>query len=483
MAAPSLAYPLGPDQGLHAYLGWGILEGQVPYATGGISTKPPLTFAVYAVAFLLFGRTTWAIRVVEVVFLLALAAVATRLIRPPGAPYRPGDFGALALLATTAHFVFFDYWATAHPDLWQGILLVAAASLLADPGVTARRAALAGATSGFAFMLKFNAVVIAVPLAVVALFTAAWSRPVGARARALAQLTASHLAGGLAAVAATLAPFALTGTLPAVYEVLVDFAVLHYLGNETAGPPPSTALRWLGDQGGAFFLGTAAAGIVAGGIRHRRVPGGLTHTVLLAVLLVAAVASVAIQRRWLTYYWTAVTPFAVAGIGWGLHALARRSAVSLALAIGLAVGAWQVQPRWWPEGYAGQARAALALADGTTSAAAYRRRFPGPWGFGWDDAVRAGAWIQREARPGDALCVWAFQPEAYMTTGLRCPSRLQVMPPEFERYGTWRAEYINTLTTARPRFILASSRNPAVKALNYRERERFGALAVYEALP
>src|ERR1700712_2730822 len=73
IAAPTITYPLGRDQGEFATIARGILDGRIPYVDLW-NPKPPAIFYVYAAAMRLFGRTSEALRVLDLLIFPPLAA-------------------------------------------------------------------------------------------------------------------------------------------------------------------------------------------------------------------------------------------------------------------------------------------------------------------------------------------------------------------------------------------------------------------------
>ena len=73
IALPMITYPLGRDQGEFATIGRGILDGRIPYVDLW-NPKPPAVFYVYALAMTLFGRTTEALRVIDLLLFPPIAA-------------------------------------------------------------------------------------------------------------------------------------------------------------------------------------------------------------------------------------------------------------------------------------------------------------------------------------------------------------------------------------------------------------------------
>ncbi|MBW2258676.1 MAG: glycosyltransferase family 39 protein [Deltaproteobacteria bacterium] len=167
---PALGYPFGSDQALHAYIGAGILEGQVPYLEGGEDIKPVGIYLVHAAAFALFGDHQWSIRVVELGTVLLIGWLLARLVREDGR-----GWGASVLLMTGFYYTSFDYWHSAQQEVWQAALLLAAVVIAIRDPRPARRALGSGALCGAAFMLKFTAVVPALGVFLLCWRSAGWS--------------------------------------------------------------------------------------------------------------------------------------------------------------------------------------------------------------------------------------------------------------------------------------------------------------------
>lgn len=82
LALPTLAYPLGRDQGEFATIARGMLDGKRPYIDLW-NPKPPAIFLVYGAAMGVFGRTAPAIRAIDLLIFplmaLALYDIAARI--------------------------------------------------------------------------------------------------------------------------------------------------------------------------------------------------------------------------------------------------------------------------------------------------------------------------------------------------------------------------------------------------------------------
>jgi hypothetical protein len=116
LALPILTYPLGRDQGEFATIGRGILDGRVPYRDLW-NPKPPAVFYVYGLAMTLFGRTTTALRAIDLLIVplitLALYWLGKRIAR--------SRVGLWAALIFPAFYFTETFWTLTQND---GIVLL-----------------------------------------------------------------------------------------------------------------------------------------------------------------------------------------------------------------------------------------------------------------------------------------------------------------------------------------------------------------------
>lgn len=111
IASPSLLYPLGRDQGIHAYVGAEILNGNFPYRDVFVQ-KGPFGFLIYTVITGLTGPTTWGIRLFDLIwqtvgygFLFAIARRRLSLI-----------VSLLVVLLTAFAYHAAGFWHVAHHE-------------------------------------------------------------------------------------------------------------------------------------------------------------------------------------------------------------------------------------------------------------------------------------------------------------------------------------------------------------------------------
>jgi hypothetical protein len=146
-------YPWGRDQSIYAVIGQGMLRHQVPYRDLW-DFKPPGIFFVYAVAQALFGESMAAIRWLEVCGFGIASACLIVLARRFQGNSLAGWFAAAFL--TSAH-VLLDFWHTAQPETFGGILTIGALTLIVPRSANATRglhALLAGVLLGAAGLMK-----------------------------------------------------------------------------------------------------------------------------------------------------------------------------------------------------------------------------------------------------------------------------------------------------------------------------------------
>lgn len=499
-AVPTAWYPFGSDQGIHWYLGHALLHGQMPYASG-ISGKPPLIFVVHAIAELLFGNRQSSIRLLEIALLPAFGWLIAKAVRRPSHVASDGEAGMAAMLLSAATFTYQDYWNTAHPEVYMTLALVSALVVAVHSDRPRLRPLAVGALAMIAFLLKYPAAAVAIPIAAYCGFrtlyaapTWRWFLPSGAGWLGLLRETILFLAGAAIVFGLVLLPFVLTGTVREMIEVCVDMT-------ENYASESDFPLDWYTPMfdkkvQGTMFLGTSAIfgfGLLVTLARRRF--RELSYAGFLVIVALSSIASVVLQKRLFTYHWLAAYPFFVALAVWALSRSAgelpfRRSIgpVLIALAAFATFKAFEYEPRfithvprtyrehvmrWWPV-VTGEAPHDTLWLSYVRVAEADR--------FG--DLVRASDVVRERAKPGDSVCLTCFISPIYQLTGMRCTTRHAIgtfvgMGPE-----NWREEYDRAMRETPPRFAVSihtyPRRNRKLRALGFRQIARFGTVIVFE---
>ena len=482
---PSLAWPFGRDQALYDYVARGWVDGWIPYVDS-FDHKPPGFYAVYALADLLFGRTQWGIRVLELAAVVgtgALAAVALGVRSSGELRVNPG---VGALVASGFFYTTFDYWHTAQAEMWECLLLAGSWALVArrDPARGAAGTALAaGSLAGLAFMVKFPAGLVAVPLGL----AWGWRRArVGRGPSAVAWGALQVLLYGLGAAIpmVTLSlPFVATGAFAEMWTLTVDFNLVNASRRliPVLVPPNFLAVH-------APTYGVAAAVACIWWMRR----GCRRRLAAVGVVLLVACATVVWQRRMYLYHYSILTLPLTALLA-GSISLRRSARGSLALAAGLVALACAQQPQWFQApgwSYARQAASSLGRLTGATSRSAWLRPFVSRRGvrYRYADHEALAAALGPLRRDGDTLCARGYEPTLYHLVDLRCTTRFSTtfaLTDSAMRYHrrAWKREYDETLERHPPTWVVTGKALEediqALEADGYTLVQRAGRLLLF----
>jgi len=166
VAVESIFLPFGLDQGWFARVSDVLLEGGLPYRDAW-EVKSPATHYSYAISELLFGRGTYAVRVLDLVFLTAALVALWKLGRANDLLGR-----ALACLFFATLYLRLGYWDGAQPDPWASIWILIGIAVLdvprqaTGPWDARGRALVAGCCVGLAGLYKLPYLVLGLPVAV-----------------------------------------------------------------------------------------------------------------------------------------------------------------------------------------------------------------------------------------------------------------------------------------------------------------------------
>jgi hypothetical protein len=449
---PSLVQPMGPDQGLYAYVGERILHGELAYRDAW-DQKPPGIHYLYAGL-----RYVWPGDAAVPAADLMAAAIATAVLwalgTRLGGPAAGGIAGVLFLLLSDPSFGRYGGVRVRAQCETFIALLTAGALLLAitdQPGWrrTARLFA-SGVLLGGVFALKYNAGLYgAVVLFAVALTS-------GLTLRDMLTL----LVGACVIPAMLFAVFLAGGALRDLFQATIVYN-LHYSGETYAGPL----------QLGSYLLRFP--------VDHARVDalwfiGGLGCIVLL-------VAGVSNRAAWVPVVWVAGACLSIAINGSrGLPQYFLQAAPALALAAGLAaplvlprmprllawtvvalvaVGVWRVND--FPK-LASNTWHDVRYVTGEIDWRTHRARYGGQREvdkYSALDNADLGAMIAQRSRPDDTVYVFGFSPGAYLYAGRRSASRFFWSRPvilnfngQDPRYGV--AGLLDDLQRTRPAIVV-----------------------------
>jgi hypothetical protein len=464
---PSLYYPFGRDQGIHAYIAQLAGDGYVVYRDV-FNVKPPLTTVVHWLAQALFGEDMRAIRIMDLLVMTATALMLQDLV---GRHMRSAWIGAVAAVAFAASHYSNNYWFTAQTDGWCNVFLVASVSLYSrslETGSARTRALLlccAGVPVGLSFWLKYTTAVVLLVYPAVHLASRLPARHILADGAAVATGFFSCVAIGIAALAAM-------GALGAFLDIQ------EFMGSYVAharewwqfllapllilsGPKLVTALAMLG-------LYPAYKGFA--------VPGWRPQIAGLLAWLAAGWGSALLQGKIIPYHLLPMLPPLAVAAAVGVHAIigkvrsfGYRKVEAPATAIACILIAW-FSP------IPGQYRDLRPVLSGDETLRAYWDGDAfGHSDFQTKDNLALVDYIEERTLPCDSLFVWGFEPSVYFLSHRRLVSRFAYNFPMFTAYyrQSYRDEFMAAVAADPPiAFVVEhDDRTPLVSAHNHDSAE------------
>ncbi len=395
LAAESVLWPLGRDQGIYAWVADVIHDGGLPYEDAW-DIKGPGTFYTVALGHLVLGRHSWSIRVVDLALLAVTCGALARIARAWGG----GRLGAVVAPGLFAlWYIGGGFWDTAQPDAWATTLLsVAVAVVVTGRFELSRRMAVAGLLIGAGVTYKPLFGVFLVVLA------AAWAATTGDGPRPWSALAIGFGAAAVVPVVA-LVWFWANGGLGDLLDVQLEFNRTSYRADAPLPDQLSSIRAYLVAQVGVA-LPVAALGTVA--LLSRRRGDG----VVVVCWWLTGLAVVVAQGRYFTYHW---------------------APVSAALAVAAAVGCAQLLDARVP---ATVLAGALLLASAWAPVDAAVRRVVDAAGgelqyedpfvkadFSAEKNQRISAWLRRRTEPGEAVLLWGYEPAIHFLSDRRSATR------------------------------------------------------------
>ncbi len=462
-AALVLTFGTGRDQAIYTVVAREVLDGGMPYRDAW-DFKPPGIFVVYALARAVSGGAAWGIRLLEATAMIATAFGLVHLARRWWAEPRIGIVAAALMALVHAQL---DFWHTAQPETFGGMLIVAGLVVGTPDRPRLGHYVAAGVLFGAAGLLK-------PPLAGAGTVLALWDaalrlrRAEGTPGQRLKSAKIyipllGVLAGGVIPFALTLAWFAHHQALSDLHRTLFVFT------------PHYTALGWVGQSfGGLVYRALAewlvgySSGIVVGvllALAQWRSVGARHGVGLLLGVIAIQLVGVALQGKFFPYHYAGCWPASamIAALGWWgpwrwAAARSRRAIVGVTLAWLLAIAAHtattDVYGHFWIRSIR-RARVFLLDRDDQTT-------IDGLATVADVDAGanrRMAAAIRAHTAPGDPLYVWGFEPALYDLADRPAASRyIYNVPQRVTWSADWaRSELMADLATTPPVAIVVVS--------------------------
>jgi hypothetical protein len=462
-ALPILTYPLGRDQGEFATIGRGLLGGKIPYVDLW-NPKPPAVFYIYAGAMTLFGRTTAALRAID----LLIAPLLLWSVWWLGRRVAGNTAAWLAALLFGIFYFNETFWTLTQNDgiaLLPMTLAMVCVFKAADGGKHSWLAAFgAGIFCGWAIWFKYPFAIFAGTLALsywvlkrsivwrdALAFALGIGLIIGAGILYLASLGAWDDLVQSANVTASYTALGLNWTdFSAALRVALGYRGLHWgvlflltgLGifallwqtfrNENKADSVGARLASPANLSGEACLApTNSLGIDARALW------------VLLLWLLSAFIIMASQAKAYDYHWLPMLPplalLGAAGVVWLPRPRLAAYAVGGVLAVGLFAVVWG---------------RALPYLTGAEDQYAYYAHFQGGE-LNAEESQRVADYLRAHNVPYAPLYIWGFRPEIYYLTELYPPTRFIFQFPLVAPYypQEWREENVDTLWAALPPYV------------------------------
>lgn len=320
-----LTFGYGRDQGIYAMVAETIRRGGMPYRDAW-DFKPPGIFIVYLVSRLLFGSSQVGIRVLEVAGLLGMCAAIVRLAERF---FRSRTAGFVAAALAVLSHAQLDFWHTAQPESFGGMLTVLALLIAArphhEPAPTRRAIFWAGALFGLTGLLKPPLAGGGAALAVYLAhreWQSSGAAPRRERLRAAAMPALWLAIGGAAPMILCALWFLAKGALGDLREVLFVFTP-HYTklgweGASVGGMFYWSFIEWLTTYSSAPTIGVLLALGFGANERHR------PFLLLLLGIIAIHLVGVTMQAKFFPYHYGATWPLTALVAGFGYEQLRLR---------------------------------------------------------------------------------------------------------------------------------------------------------------
>jgi hypothetical protein len=494
----SLWLPFGDDQGLYFYVGREWKHGPLPYRDV-FDHKPPGIYVIYRLALTLFGEHLGSSKVLELLCVLALGLVATRLVVPRGARVPKGLYAASATLASVAHYGHFDFWNSYQTEIWYTTLGMAAIAAALHVKDTRRASFALGLFASLGVLMKPMSVLysgIGVALLLVRLVresaqaahsrsrasSAEKSRRIMAFLRLLVGSSGWAMLGSALPLVLLLAYFGAHHALDALVDIVV-YGNRHYAKTFKNVTTWQDVLRLhrdelliLGVLGQLVVATTLARGVL--GIVGRR--GEMVRRAALGLSLIAAAsAAVTVQQKFFGVHW--VTVFGP--LTFGLMALVYEArkllapklgpALATALPVALLALGYMCNPHD-QRVLSREQGAVLDLVTGKTTRHAFARRFDAvPMGYFQVDVDAVSDYLNAHKNPDDRVCVRGFDTQIYAQTGMRYGGRFfwtnYIWHPKSYRHDDFVAEDRAYFEKTLPRFVVTETAHRGAGMLESRE--------------
>ncbi len=470
-ALPTLLYPLTRDQGIYSYIADLMLHGGAPFRDAW-ELKPPATYFVYSLAFLVFGRSELGVRLFDVLYALLSGAAVGALAWEA---YRDRRITALsAWLYTFFYYFSVHFHAMATPEVFMSPWLVGSVCGMLHAVRKKNQWALfaGGVCAGLVFWFKPTA---GLPIVAMLLWTTArMRREHWARTQVWRGLIAFVVGGG-----AGLLPIGLylyNHGLRELLEIWSAYGSGAYLeaGGLVRGDSLFAALdvilRYVRDWQLVTWL-TLAGALSALAWRRRNRNGEA-----LVVFLLSSLLATLVQAKLFEYHWIPIlAPAAVLAamcLVWMAQEMRDRLSVLLCdarnifvLIVVLGLAVWLCYERL------GRYRSTIAFLTGRRSAEQYYAQFDLGNDFSAIGTRQAAAYLRSHTTPEQTALIWGVEPLVNFLAERRSPTNfisfyvLVDGKDRNPRWEAWRQDFLQDVRSKPPAYIVLVERDVTPLAL------------------
>lgn len=413
---PTLFFPFGRDQGIHATIAYALSEGLVTYRDV-FNIKPPLTTPVHLLSQWLFGHSMLSIRALDLAFAVLTSVGLVAVVRRCGMPPSAGGF---AVLGFGLIYYSQSYWENSQTDGWAGFVIVfAVVTMLSGWALPASRArlarmGLAGVLLGIAFSLKYTT-----GAAGILVFAPLLARN---KVRLLFSDVIAVILGGTAVLVIIVMSMAAFGALFPFLEI--QSFIRGYVAYGGNGIHLFVPLLTIPQSWPVVFVLGLGAVVWAWHLRHDQT--SLFHAII-ALWIISAVVSGMVQGKGFQYHYLPLVPpyallFGLAG-AWGLERLHRMS-VRRPIFVASIIAATITLPT---EAATRTARSLAAMAA-PAPVKQMRATIPAMVDFDINATLAFSERLSDLRQPGDRLFVWGYETMLYF---------LQKEPPRYRYPYAW----------------------------------------------
>ncbi len=456
-----LTFGYGRDQGIYAMVADAILSGKMPYRDAW-DFKPPGIFVIYAIARFCFGNAQWGIRIFEVLGLLAMSAALVRLAERFWKSRAAGFLAAALALLSHAQL---DFWHTAQPESFGGMLTVFAVYLCArrdDQEEPAPKIVfLAGILFGLTGLLKpplaGGGAIVAVALGYQRFRNRTnTSVPLKKRLFSSASFVWIMALGGALPIGLCAVWFWAKGALADLHAVLFVFTPyytkLGWEGSSIGGMFYWSFIEWLTTYCSALSIGVLIA-LGFGAEKKERPFLGM----LLGIIAIQLVG-VTMQAKFFPYHYGATWPLTALIAAFGYEKLKLRlrvferwgAAVFFAMLVIASLGRSATKDT--PDSFMSRTRKRIVLLFGGFHDQATLDGLASIADVNAADNRRAAEIIKERTAPERPIFVWGFEPVIYDLSGRKPASRFLYNVPQRVSWSkeTMRTTLLKDLTENPP---------------------------------